>query len=135
MIAWKVVSDDSWPKRTCGIERASGKVHASHFGYEESKTDANWCKIGSLVLLCSEHEDHEDKFCCEEHLNEEPLNYGRSPTQSCVDVHGTGKEGTDYASSAHGGYNLSEDDGDGAKGFDGSDEIKSEGDLCGLSDL
>lgn len=101
MIAWKVASDDRWPKGTCRIEGTSGKVYASHLRDKEGEADTDWCKIGSLMLLRGQHEDHEDKLRCEEHLNEEALDYACSTTQSCVDVHGTGKEGTDYASGAY----------------------------------
>lgn len=75
-----------------------------------------------MFLRC-EHKYHKDELSCEEHLNEEALGYARSTTESCVDVHRTGKEDVDYASGAQRGYNLSEEDGDGTEGFYGSDKV------------
>lgn len=84
------------------------------------------------MFFRGEHKYHKDELGCEEHLNEETLDYACSTTESCVDVHRAGKEDVDYARGAQRGYNLSEEDGDGAEGFDGSDEVESECDLCSV---
>lgn len=87
------------------------------------------------MFFSCEHEYHEDQFGGKEHLDKEALGYARSAAKGCINVHRGGKEGADYGSGACCGYHLSEEDGDGAEGFDGAYEVEAECDLSTMLDL
>jgi hypothetical protein len=48
----------------------SSEEYSRQLGNEQGKSDSDGCKERSLVLLCSEEEDGDDKLGCQEHLND-----------------------------------------------------------------
>ena len=81
------------------------------------------------MLLGCKHEDDEDKFGREEHLDEAALRDGGLAREGGVHVEGAREEGGDYAGGAHACEELGEEDVDGADGADCSDEVEAECDL------
>lgn len=84
------------------------------------------------MLLCREHEDDEDELGGKEHLDEEALRDACAACEGCIDVEWAGEEGGDDGCCAHAGYELGDEDYDGAYGCYGTDEEEGEGHLVEL---
>lgn len=65
------------------------------------KIHTNWCDEGRLVLLCSQHENGEDKLGREKDLDEEALDDTSAARESRVDGERAWEKTTNYGSRGH----------------------------------
>lgn len=64
----------------------------SKFSDKERESDTDWSNESAFVLLGCEHEDREDEFSGEEHLDEEALHDGCATAEVGADCERAGEE-------------------------------------------
>ena len=109
-----------------GIETAAGPVDASEFCDEQSQAYADGSDEGGFVLFRGEHEDGEDEFGGEEHLDEDAASEGNAGTQARGNGHFAWEKGGDDTRSSHGTEKFSHEGDTGSDPGHAADERETE---------
>lgn len=101
----------------------------SQLSDEQRETDADRSEEGGSVLLGCEHEDAEDEFKGQEHLNEQALHDRCVATQACAHCEGAREKTRDNGSCSDTCNNLRYDEQPGLEPSDGLNETHGDSDL------
>lgn len=128
MVAVEVMVHGCRTKSTRRIERATGEVDSDELGDEKRETDADRGDERALMLLGRKHEDGEDQFGGEEHLDEKTLHDRGATTKRGLDGERAGKHAGDEGGGRHASKKLDDEQQDTSEPGQGTDQAHAEGD-------